>query len=111
MIGKVEERTGTEDGKEVVYPVRLDLSWIETRGYDSLAGRKAAAALIGTVGSEDSSDISVEFTNLRVDSRKEGMFQYAALIDTNYYLEDQENLRGKRKDAPYPISVHGVCIS
>ncbi|GFI68393.1 hypothetical protein IMSAG249_00209 [Lachnospiraceae bacterium] len=95
MIGKVEERTGTEDGKEVVYPVRLDLSWIETRGYDSLAGRKAAAALIGTVGSEDSSDISVEFTNLRVDSRKEGMFQYAALIDTNYYLEDQENLPGE----------------
>ena len=95
MIGKVAERTGIVDGKEVVYPVRLDLSWIETRGYDSLNGRKAAAALIGTVGSEESRDISIEFTNLRLDSRKEGIFQYASLIDTNYYMENQENLPGE----------------
>lgn len=95
LIGKVAERTGIVDGKEVVYPVRLDLSWIETRGYDKPDGRKAAAALIGTVGSEESRDISIEFTNLRLDSRKEGIFQYASLIDTNYYLEDQENLPGE----------------
>ncbi len=68
----------------------LDLSWIETSGYDALGDKKAASALIGKVGSPTASDISIEFRNIKIDSRKEGIFQFASLIDENYYVEDTD---------------------
>lgn len=68
----------------------LDLSWVETAGYSNFKG-KAASALIGTVGTPEASKISIEFKNIKVDSRKDGIFEYASLIDENYYVEDTTN--------------------
>ncbi len=69
----------------------LDLSWIETKGYESFSGKKAASALIARVGTTEARKISIEFRNIKIDSRKEGIFQFASLIDQNYYLEDTQN--------------------
>lgn len=80
MIGKVNDKTN------------LDISWIETDYQPS--AKKAAAALIGTVGNEKAKEISIEFTNLRLDSRKnDGVFAWASLIDKNYYLDDRTNVK------------------
>ena len=66
----------------------LDLSWIETEY--ATTGKKAAAALIGVSGNAQAKNISIEFKNMKLDSRKtEGIFQFASLIDRNYYLEDK----------------------
>lgn len=79
MIGKVNDKT------------ELDISWIETEYQQPV--KKAAAALIGTVGNEKAKEISIEFTNLRLDSRKnDGVFAWASLIDKNYYLDDRTNV-------------------
>lgn len=80
MIGKVNDET------------ELDISWIETDYQPS--AKKAAAALIGTVGNEKAKEISIEFTNLRLDSRKNGgVFAWASLIDKNYYLDDRTHVK------------------
>ena len=70
----------------------LDLSWIETEGYEKFNGKKAASALIARVGTPQASRISIEFKNIKVDSRKNGIFQYASLIDENYYVETTSDL-------------------
>ena len=71
----------------------LDLSWIETKGYESFRGKKAASALIGVVGDYEASKISIEIKNIKLESRSNnnGIFRYASLIDENYYKEDTEN--------------------
>ena len=71
----------------------LDLSWIETEGYEQFNGKRAASALIARVGTPQASRISIEFKNIKVDSRKnDGIFQYASLIDENYYVETTSDL-------------------
>lgn len=83
LIGRVNEDSS------------LDLSWIETEY--TTTGKKAAAALIGVVGNEQAKNISIEFKNMKLDSRRtEGIFQNASLIDSNYYLEDKTNQNWNR---------------
>ena len=70
----------------------LDISWIETTGYAVNRPTKyAASALIGRVGDLDARYITIEFKNMKVDSRNRdngGIFYYASFIDEHYYLAD-----------------------
>ena len=84
LIGVVNDRVNNVGNHGTTL---LDLSWIETSGYDHFTG-KAASALIGRVGDAQATKVSVEFKNIKVDSLKNGIFQYASLIDKNYYRED-----------------------
>ncbi|EOS73202.1 hypothetical protein C819_03927 [Lachnospiraceae bacterium 10-1] len=84
LIGIVNDRLNNSGNHEAAL---LDMSWIETTEYNGFHG-KAASALIGRVGDAEATKVSVEFKNIKVDSRKDGIFQYASLIDKNYYRED-----------------------
>lgn len=83
----------------------LDISWIETVKYDYTkfgANKKAASALIGVVGNLNAKEISIEFTNMKLDSRKpDGIFKFASLIDENYYVEDTEAAKDKLRRLRY----------
>lgn len=83
----------------------LDISWIETVNYDYSkfgANKKAASALIGVVGNLNAKEISIEFTNMKLDSRKpDGIFKFASLIDENYYVEDTEAAKDKLRRLRY----------
>lgn len=83
----------------------LDISWIETVNYDYTkfgANKKAASALIGVVGNLNAKEISIEFTNMKLDSRKpDGIFRFASLIDENYYVEDTEAAKDKLRRLRY----------
>ena len=80
----------------------LDLSYIETMGYESFigGGKKAASALIGRAGSVDNSNMSstqnlnIDFTNMRVSDRTTGIFGYASYIDQYFYTDDASLNKG-----------------
>ncbi len=75
----------------------LDISWIATVGYSDSSKGKAASALIGTVGSEHAYNLSIDFTNIKLNdaNTSNGVFKYATLIDYHDYTDDTEKNEGR----------------
>ena len=79
----------------------MQISWIETN-YTS-ATKKAASSLIGQVGdynttpttADDTTNLKLDFTNMKVDDKKAGIFQWSTLIDQHYYTDSTEVNRGR----------------
>lgn len=76
LIGKII------DGSEV------NLDTISTIGYH--AGDMAAAALIGTVGSDNTRDIKIYFKNMKVADEAQELFYYASFIYHYDYVDNAD---------------------
>ena len=86
MIGHVG------DGSEI------NISWIETE-YAS-TDKKAAASLIGQVGENSNginstTDLRLDFTNIKVDDKVAGIFRWSSLIDKHFYTDTTEENKGR----------------
>ena len=78
----------------------INISWIETKY--SITDKKAASSLIGQVGEDylanginNTTDLRLDFTNIKVDDKVAGIFKWSTLIDQHYYTDSTEINRGR----------------
>lgn len=87
LIGAIND--GTKDA-----PTDVDMSWVKTEGY---AGRQtyAGSALIGRVGSSETKNLNLDFSNMKVHHKKaDKVFRWASFIDDNQYTQSTEENNG-----------------
>ena len=77
----------------------MNISWIETEY--STTSKKAASSLIGQVGEDpvnginNTTDLRLDFTNIKVDDKVSGIFKWSSLIDQHFYTDSTEENTGR----------------
>lgn len=89
LIGAIND--GTKDA-----PTDVDISWVKTENYTH-SQNYAASALIGRVGSNDTKNLMLDFSNMKLHDKNKangGIFRWASFIDDNQYTQSTEENNG-----------------